>query len=380
MKSNIQVLICRPYISLPNESAGVDRYISLLNKILSKNISSKLLATDFKHNQKKYRNETNDVNKHIILSKCGGYTKNLSLARIWFEMKFAFAALKNAYIYRPKIIVVGEPLFFIGFLLCLYKITNKCVLIGDFIDLMPEAYLIKFKYKFNFYLFFSPLLISRWIRLNFVYSKVVSVSDVYFSRSLINKKKINVFYWGCYDGVCVKEKHPDHGVMLYAGSLGEGYDIETLIEYGKINPRIKIVIAGAGPKENLCRKAHELGYIEFYGNLSREKLDELYSKATIGILPYKINSAVSMPIKYFEYIKNGLFIINSTTMECSRIIQENKIGANYLPGNVDSFADAVNVSGRIIFDSSRYNSLLKNYNVDIIYDSYANFLKDIIFD
>jgi glycosyltransferase involved in cell wall biosynthesis len=163
--------------------------------------------------------------------------------------------------------------------------------------------------------------------------------------------------------------------IVYAGSLGEGYDIETIIELGRIRPDLKIVVAGLGPKKNQCQLAHDMGIIQYLGQISPNDLMQLYGDACIGLLPYSKNSAVSMPIKFFEYLAYELKIVNSLSMECSEIIINNSLGANYIPGDVNSLSKAVDRAINMTQDKNVIRKLNEIFSVKTQYKNFIDAIK-----
>jgi glycosyltransferase involved in cell wall biosynthesis len=106
----------------------------------------------------------------------------------------------------------------------------------------------------------------------------------------------------CKENISIEYASKLNNVVIYAGSLGNGVDIETVISLGANRPDLRIIIAGSGPKSLMCIEAHNKGIIEYLGQLNSSELSNLYKTATFGILPYNKYSAVSMPIKFYDYI------------------------------------------------------------------------------
>lgn len=375
---NYDLVIVRPYATFPNEGAGVDRYITLHKHALAAGLNSLLLVSDFHHNKKKFRTHGSLGIENVELIEAGGYESNLSLKRLLYEVYFSYISYKKIKSVDTKSVLIGEPLFFGWVFFIWLKIRRNILVFGDFIDLMPEAYQIKFKNQFVFWLISWPLFISRWVRANYLYDRIFTVSQFYTDRILTNKQNNGgVFYWGCNPQIFNFEKTKSN-VVAYVGSLGDGYDIETLVQLGRIRPDLKILIAGSGPKTGLCQDAHEEGAVEFLGQIGFEKLQEVYRRSTFGVLPYKKNSAVSMPIKFYEYLDNRLRIINSLKMECSCIISDNDLGRDYIAGDVFSMSDAINRASNIDINYDAIRKLVDTFSVDKQYKAFVIALNNFI--
>ncbi|WP_143070533.1 glycosyltransferase [Polynucleobacter asymbioticus] len=372
------LVIVRAYASFPSEGGGVDRYITLHNYAKKNRIRSLLCVSNYHHNKKSYRDLSDIGTEEVVLINAGEYKSNLSIQRLIYELKFAYKSYKVVKKNGAKSVLIGEPLFLGWIFFFWLKCRKGTIIFGDFIDLMPEAYMIKFRSKLLFWLIFWPFYLSRLVRVKFLYDKVFTVSQSYADLILrAPKREDSVFYWGV--NAVNKSKIFGHIIkVVYAGSLGDGYDIETLIELGKSRPDLKVVIAGSGPKSDLCRHAHEQGFITFLGQIGAIELDNLYQDATYGVLPYKRNSAVSMPIKFYEYLVHRLIIINSLSMECSELINRYKLGCNYLPGSVLSMGDAIDRSSNICIPEGVVKDLEQKYSVESQYKSFVSVIGNYI--
>lgn len=370
--------IVRAYVAFPSEGGGVDRYITLHNYAKKNRIRSLLCVSNYQHNKKSYRDLSDIGTEHVELINAGEYSSNLSVQRLIYELKFAYKAYRFVKKIGAKSVLIGEPLFLGWIFFFWLKLRRGTIIFGDFIDLMPEAYMVKFRVKWIFWSLFCFFYFTRWIRANFIYDKSFTVSKSYTDKILITSKKANsIFYWG------IKKKknigiQRNNKKIVYAGSLGEGYDIEIMIELGRHRPDLRVVIAGAGPKSDLCRRAHDEGAITFLGQVDSKGLEDLYGDAFYGMLPYKINSAVSMPIKFYEYLAHGLIIINSLSMECSQVITEYNLGCNYLPEDLSSLNEAIDRASTVITPPHTIKNLMDIYSVEHQYQSYIAVIDEII--
>jgi hypothetical protein len=371
--------IVRPYIGFPEESGGVDRYLTLHNQLNMLGVKTILICSSFSHIHRKTR--SNITIEHIHFINAGTYNRNLSISRIFYEVKFSFLAFKLLHNLAVRGVLVGEPLFLAWFFMFFLRLYNKINLYSDFIDLMPEAAMIKFKNKFIYRILGFPFILSRVFRINFVYNKNFFVSKHYIDiTKCIKNKNGGVFYWGCKNIFNAKDDGlRDPKCIIYAGSLGEGYDIETIIDLARVRPDLKIIIAGTGPKINLCLDAKNSGIIEFLGQVDSRSLDGLYKKASIGLMPYSRNSAVSMPIKFFDYIGAGLKIVNSLVdKECGEIIINHSIGTNYKAGDLASLMIAVDSAINMTVLPEEFFRLSTELYVQNQYRKFAKTIKELI--
>jgi hypothetical protein len=386
------IYILRPYVGFESEGGGLDRYLTLCKFLQKAGAKPTLFCGTFHHNKKTIRNNEmlSDIKSELSFVQfinCGRYKKNISFERLLYEFKFGLISLLSIMkSEKPDSILIGEPLFFVGFILSIYCLFKKIKIYGDFIDIFPESYIPKTPLNLFLAKFLKFFTFTRWVRANLIYSKTFYVSEYYKNKILcesINKKNHQVFYW-CAEKVLskkvsIKSKF-NQLILVYAGSLGEGYDIELIIEAAKLlniqaPNTFRFIIAGSGPKERLCEDASSKGIIEFLGHLNKKELCNLYSISHIGLLPYKINSAVSMPIKLFDYINFNLVILSSLKMEARGIIKKYNIGISYNAQDLKSFiASLENIQLILRSKSNNFVLATEKFDIDFQYKSFSDAL------
>lgn len=341
-----RVLIIRPYANLPSDGASNDRYVNVAKTLLNRNVNVQLISSSFVHNRKARRTAAESAyNKSKIPFVCEidstTYKRNISVRRIIHEIIFGIKALNAAHNYRPTVLLIGEPVFFVGWFFLIYAYIFKIKIKADLIDVWPEAD-IRFNQKTTKLLsatVYGLLKLSRRLRLHF-YHDVSFVSASYVKLLNFSGKARNVFYWGSdlkpeRENIKIEERPL---TIIYAGSFGEGYDLMTVLDAAKklaINPMlpVKIIFAGQGTYSELIKAAAEQGVVDYVGNVDKKSLIELYMNCDVGLLPYKANSMVAMPIKFFDYINFGLFSLTSLALEAGEIINREHIGLVYEAGN-----------------------------------------------
>jgi hypothetical protein len=351
------VYIIRPYFNPDVKNGALERYGELATNLTNLNCNVTLFCSTFLHNSKDFIDKKSssliNSNYQIEFINSGSYINNISIRRVIYEINFGINALLSiSKKRRPDIILIGEPLFLVGFIFGIYCKLKKISICGDFIDLSPEAYYVKEVPKFPINIIFNLLIKLRKLRALYFYDKLFFCSKSYINN-IIEKveplDKFAVFYWcsKMKPRLLVNKNFENSINIVYAGSLGEGYDIEILIElaqYFNDDPLniFNFFIAGDGPKKKMCEDAHRNKHIIFLGKLSKSELDVLYSTAHIGILPYKKKSAVSMPIKFYDYLNYNLFIISSIEMEVKDILASKpSLGISYKAGDFNDLKKAI---------------------------------------
>jgi len=385
-----RVAVIRPYAALPSEGGANDRYVNLCEQLLALGAAPEFFCSDFVHNAKQRRSaEALALNQrrlsYLRQIRSFAYRRNLSLARIaheaWFGLK---AIVRIAAGPRPHVVLVGEPLFLVGWLALLYGLCFRVPVIADVIDLWPEADTAPLRgwrggLRRTAY---GALIAARGLRLR-RYEAVSFASRSYARLLAPQDPAAPVFYWGSQ----LAPRRPRKAgaapiVAIYAGSLGLGYDIETALAAAALvrgaDAPLRIAIAGDGPKREAVIRAEQEGLVDYLGQLSGEELIEAYEKAAIGLLPYQAGSKVAMPIKFFDYLNFGLYIVSSLAMEAQDLVAERAVGASYPPGDAQGLADALIEAAkdrdRLARGQAAARALADEFAVETQYRRFARFV------
>jgi glycosyltransferase involved in cell wall biosynthesis len=358
---------------------------------LDRKINVQLVCTNFVHN-KKLRRETSEsaYNKSLLPFVCEidstAYSHNISVKRIIHELVFGLKALKVVHRNRPTDLLIGEPVFFIGWIFLIYAHIFRVKIKTDLIDVWPEADTGFNRKTVNLFsaTAYGFLKLSRRLRLR-LYHDVSFVSISYVAMLNLSDKARNVFYWG--SDLKPETEHAQIGrrplTIIYAGSFGEGYDLLTVLEAAKMlasnpNVRVKIVFAGQGTYSEMVKMAAAQGIIEYAGNVDKNILIEMYANCDVGLLPYKSSSMVAMPIKYFDYINFGLFSLTSLALEVREVIDRERIGLVYEAGNsLDLYTKILEIARhpeRLASTKRRCKGLADFYSIEVQYKAFAEWV------
>jgi glycosyltransferase involved in cell wall biosynthesis len=180
------------------------------------------------------------------------------------------------------------------------------------------------------------------------------------------------------------KKSAEQMIAIYVGSLGENYDIETIVNTVEIlasrKSLIRIVVAGSGKYDYLILEAKNRypEYIDFLGRVAFENVHGLCRMADIGIMPYKEYSTVEIPDKFFDYINAGLACITSLKGEVASLIESYQVGRLYESQNARSLA-AVLVAlseQRLLVETMKKRALdlSKQFCAERQFSDYADFI------
>ena len=146
-------------------------------------------------------------------------------------------------------------------------------------------------------------------------------------------------------------KPADELWVSYAGSLGQSYDIETLIRAAKKledetsedartnHLKVRFKLLGTGPNmEPLQALAKELGVtnVEFLGYTAYPKMAAYLNQSDIVVNSFIKGAPQSIPNKVGDYLASGSAVISTLENPVAKaLIDNNDCGINVEPGNVE---------------------------------------------
>lgn len=401
------VWIVYPYAEIPKAGLRDDRYFLIAKFLSAAGYNVQLFIPSFSHKEKKIvtteKQHQLQPNLNIVYVDTAGYTDHVSLKRVKHEKAFAtFIAANSLDLPQPSFIILREPAIFMYGSLKPFIEKTGAKLIVDIIDLWPEIFELKLPRAFRWSgkLVFSPFYATRR-KIYQAASAVTAVSPDYLTQVLQYNNKVpgKVIYWGCNvaqiehalqsakPNLLTQLKLPEKGTNIwgiYAGTLGEGYDMSTLIEAARqmatVAPQLKFLIAGLGPKAEMVKQAaQENDNIYYLGSLPANILYQLFSFCDFGFSTYADGSAVSMPIKCYDYFAAGLPLVNSLGRNLGKIVQTQKVGYQYKASNVASLKKALTLllSSDLQEMKQRCKALGYEFNEQVQYPKFVEVLQEL---
>jgi len=396
-----------PYCEIPKAGWRDDRYFLIAKFLSAAGYQVQLFISSFSHKEKAFVTTEKQLrlepNLNIVYVETKGYTNHISLNRIKHEKAFAAAiAANNLNLPLPDFIILREPAIFTYGGLKTFIKTSGAKLILDIIDLWPETFELKLPrvIRWTGKLLFSPFYATRK-KIYAAASAVTAVAPDYLHQVLKYNHTIpgKVVYWGCNVTQIEHELQlatptllarlhlPDKGAHIwgiYAGTLGEGYDIVTLLETARqmvtVAPHLKFLIAGTGPRLEMVKKAaQENTNIIYLGSLPTNTLYQLFSFCDFGFSTYADGSAVSMPIKCFDYFAAGLPLVNSLGKNLGKIVKTQKLGYQYKASDVASLKKTLTL---LLTDDlhemkQRCKAMSYEFNEQVQYPKFIELLKEL---
>jgi glycosyltransferase involved in cell wall biosynthesis len=406
------IWIINPYGTLPGESWATYRSTMLADALAADGFSVTQFISNFEHRSKTFRcadykemKIANGYSVRIIPSTA--YRSHISVQRIRYERRFARNVIKTLKgEERPAIIVLAEPaLFYYDILLKHLILRSSSKLVIDLIDTWPELFQIAVPRRWRSVASVLMAPLYKWRRRLYQHADaIVAVAHNYMdlARTLTNRKiPMEVVYWSYPSqetdtGDCNNEKineliarkESDEVWAIYAGTLGENYDIPSIIRVAdelttKLagSAKFKIIVAGDGPLRKLCEQVHNENF-KFLGRLPVKDLKTLYQSCDLALCTYQGESTVAMPIKAFDYLLFGLPMVNSLRKDLGTLIQNYEVGLNYDAHSPSSMYQAVST---LILNTAlrrRYSKnakiAAKEFTSDTQYKKFVDLIRSLL--
>jgi glycosyltransferase involved in cell wall biosynthesis len=297
------------------------------------------------------------------------YSSNIGFARLCYETVFAWRMYHRAsQEQRPDCIAVIDPPRIVSWAAVRLARTLRATLVIDVIDLWPELFVIAFpRWAHGFaHVLLSPLRYLR--RYNYRQADALTASnETYRLVALEESRGSDVSPVAVFNGIDVekfresmREPQPSLDVVLpqeksagevwaiFAGTLGENYDVDTMLQasvlLSKRRSPVKILLAGEGPllaRVQQFLRTHSVPNGTYLGKIPAETLPAVYARCDVGLCAYRSGSTVAVPDKTHDYMAAGLPIVNSLGGELENLLRSRRIGIQYTAGDAASLADSL---------------------------------------
>ena len=344
----MNVWIQTPFDNLPCEGFRKQRYWLMAQAFVAAGHAVTYFTTDFNHGTKRCRAAVSGMMDGIDvrLIPTPRYSKNVSLGRIYSHVVYARRLERAmAALPPPEVVISASPT--LGAAMSAMRSARRtgAKFVLDVQDAWPETFYRLLPRGFSWLgkiLLFGMHRTAR--RLYREADRVTGVCERY--RAIVGRQDYQVSYLGIeVQGACACPAERRRGAIVYAGNLGEGYDLETVVDAVERDSRLSLDVAGSGPREpELRRRAARLvgeGRVRFHGYLSETALRSLLSDCSVGVIPMRDDSWVGIPNKLFDYLAAGLPVVTTLHGECGALVEESRVGLTCDFGNVDSMLAAL---------------------------------------
>lgn len=354
----MNVWIINPFDNLPTEGHRPQRYWLMSRAFAEAGDHVRLWTSDFSHATKKRREEVKvevEGNGFVVeLLPTKAYPTNVCWQRIVSHRALAktFVARAREVIAsgeKPDLVIASTPP--LGLCAAAMEVAKSCgAKFGcDIQDAWPETFsrLLPCGFKWLGAILFAGM--RRTAKQ--IYREADAVTGVcHRYAELSGRTDFHLAYLGIEGGEEAgrRETRLDaQGVrrLVYAGSLGVGYDLGTVIAAVVRRAELTLDIAGLGPREAELRTlVARLGVgerVRFHGYLGEDALKALMASCDVGVIPMRDDSWVGLPNKLGDYLAAGLQVVSSLHGECGELLLRTGYGQVYDWQSVDSLLSAL---------------------------------------
>ena len=337
--------------------------------LLKQGYNTRIITTDFEHQRKIWIKEKES--DFIYLKSYVPYFKNISVLRLINHFLISIGLMCHFFRKGKEydLIICSYPTVLLSFISSTYGKVYSTPVFIDVRDLWPDIFIKGKMTK----LFIFPLILIKKItfncsRLNIAISP--GYKDWVKSSSPSSKTEIIPL---TKNHVTEKQKFFD-GVINFSfvGTLGDTYDLEMIFNLEKLLDQrrinFQINICGDGPKAKYIQNRINTKNIVFHGWLAETELQSVLDHTHFGLMFYNKSSPQGWPNKLFEFMSNGIPIINTLKGESYKLIKEKKLGYN-----ISSELDIDSVLDKILNDieSKQYFEIVRN-NYDTFKRNFSN--------
>ncbi len=310
------------------------------------------------------------------------YRRNICPSRLWSHRVLArrWRALAAAE-ETPDVVIASSPPLGLCAAARDYCAAKGIPFVVDVMDAWPETF-ERVVPKF----FLKPL--ARVARTNYRSAAAISVVAARYRELAVAAgatAPVALFYHGIarQPAAPIPETRPanDRFTLVYAGTMGASYDLETLIEAVKSQPDVALELAGTGPKEPALRTlAADCSNIRFHGYLDEVPLRALLARGDAAVVPMFPDSCVGVPYKLADYAAAGLPVLNSLTGETADLLAQHQAGVSYTAGDAVSLVAALAElrAGECSVYRAGAARLADLFDADTVYGGYVDWIRALV--
>lgn len=304
------------------------------------------IAADFNHPAKDYYPKELSNDKRQILLHVPSYKKNLSIGRIWSHLMFSWKLKKYLELNpeKPQVIYCAMPTSSSAYVCAKFCKKHGIKFVVDVIDLWPDSLLPLIKGSSIIKAILFPwTYMTRYAYRNADVIMGESMAYAQEAKKYNNKAPVFPIYLGVdVDYItsvkslwAIKlEKPKDEIWIAYAGSLGNSYDFESLLDAVKGiqgQYKYKLWFVGDGVRRKEIEDYIEANSLkaEITGFLPYEQLLGYLSYMDIAVNIFRANTKVVYSYKFNDYVAMDCFVLNSLKGETADMVDKYQIGRNF---------------------------------------------------
>ena len=295
----------------------------------------------------------------LRLLHCGGYERNVSLARVRHHRRLQHAFLRRAQSEPvPDALVAAFPLVEWADAAVRFAHDRRVRAVVDIRDPWPDVLVNVFRgpKRWAARLAFAPMraIAARCLARA---DSVVSVSQGFldWGMELAGRQQQpgdRVIHIGrpelaveSVSASWLEQLPSDRPIISFVGMFGKVYELELVCAAARVlasEPGGPVfVIAGAGDKSDaVSAMVAGLDNVLLPGWISRAEASALMQRSHAGLAPIR-HVPGCLPNKIAEYLSHGLPIISSLEGDLPALMEQCRFGFSYSPGDLDGLVGAI---------------------------------------
>ncbi len=161
--------------------------------------------------------------------------------------------------------------------------------------------------------------------------------------------------------------------IVYAGRIGAGRDLETVVAAATSVVPLRTVLAGPAD-----RAFHlDTAAVELLPSMPLDRVDRLYQDLGIAVVTLTDtcdNHRLALPNKLFHAVRAGVPVVAADLPEMAAVVTEHRLGALYHPGDSTSLARAV---AAVVTDYPAYAAGVRAARGALAWENDAKVLVDV---
>ena len=361
----MEIWLINPYGQIPGEGWRDYRFTLAARALAARGHSVTWWTARFDHHTKRMRAAAPADTFGIELVDTPPYTRNISVARLRFERTFARNVVRIAAgRARPDVVIAADPPQFCGAAGRRLAAIHGTRFVIDCLDLWPELFVSSAPWFVRPLVSVAVLPLRAIRRRNARASTLAIAAAAAYQRMLAAAgapRVVTIPIGVDVESLRAERVSHERFTLIYAGSLGERYDLDTLLDAVE-GLDVDLVIAGQGRAEERLR-ARRLPNVRIVGAVPPSELPALYARADAGVAPYSSGSTVALPLKLFDYLAAGLPIITSLGGEAAELA-----AARYEPHDAASLRSAIAAVRTAHFPAHSADA----FDAKVLYERYAD--------
>lgn len=387
------------------------RAMNLATKAIEIGHKITIITANFDHFTKKKRFQGDyfleiSENLEIHFVDSPGYARNIGLKRFYDHFILGHRMKKIAHtLSKPDVAFIGYPPIETSWFMSKFCSKNKIPFILDVKDAWPTNIVEVFPGKIQF---LAKLILLPYFKMFSFASKkankISSISDSFLKWTQVttNRPENNkdfVSYLTSTEVQVTEKQNQEANIwftnkvelktglptIYFVGSLSRSFNFDPIIESAKLKD-FNLIIAGDGEQYSyLKNKTLNLDNVHMVGWVNTAQSKVIAENSDMALAPIKPlpDFEMSIPNKFFDYMRQGKPIISSLRGESKLLIERKQIGFYYSTSADFSEIVKTKIQDKLLvkaMSQNCLNSFKSEFEYNLVYGKLVDELEDLVAD